>query len=184
MSLSKRLRFEILKRDGFACQYCGAKAPGVFLQVDHIYPVSRGGPDTADNLRAACADCNIGKFDRPISDDKRGFWKAKAIANMGVDSDAIDQFTCDIYDFLERHINRLTDYELARCSRLLYEYLAYEPVDEWIHDNCMDRLSCASQHLIFLLGSSLREARGTRNPTGWIEKWVKSNREYSAKVRA
>ena len=58
----KRVRFEVLKRDNFTCQYCGRKPPEIKLQVDHIIPVSRGGKDVMENLRAACWDCNIGKF--------------------------------------------------------------------------------------------------------------------------
>lgn len=59
--LSKRLRYMVLRRDGFACQYCGAKAPDVRLHVDHIVPLARGGTDDIRNLRTACADCNGGK---------------------------------------------------------------------------------------------------------------------------
>ncbi|RDI30224.1 HNH endonuclease [Rhodococcus sp. AG1013] len=32
--------------------------------VDHVFPRSRGGGDTYDNLVAACADCNGRKADR------------------------------------------------------------------------------------------------------------------------
>lgn len=59
--MSKKLRFEIFKRDGFACQYCGAKAPEVRLHVDHIVPVAKGGEDEMSNLTTACVDCNHGK---------------------------------------------------------------------------------------------------------------------------
>ncbi len=59
--LSKRLRYEILRRDCFTCQYCGGKAPATRLHVDHIEPVSKGGTDDPRNLRTACIDCNLGK---------------------------------------------------------------------------------------------------------------------------
>lgn len=59
--LSKRLRFEIFKRDGFACQYCGAHPPAVILEVDHIVAVANGGDDDPDNLITSCFDCNRGK---------------------------------------------------------------------------------------------------------------------------
>jgi hypothetical protein len=55
------LRFKILTRDAFRCQYCGRGAPAVLLQVDHVIPVSRGGRTTPDNLVTACRDCNLGK---------------------------------------------------------------------------------------------------------------------------
>jgi hypothetical protein len=61
MALSKRLRFEILRRDGHACRYCGAKAPTVTITVDHVIPVTLGGTDSPTNLVAACPACNAGK---------------------------------------------------------------------------------------------------------------------------
>lgn len=66
-STGKRLRFEVFKRDGFACQYCGAQPPAVVLVVDHIHAVSHGGASTIDNLVTACEACNQGKSDRPLS---------------------------------------------------------------------------------------------------------------------
>jgi len=55
------LRWEVLKRDAFTCQYCGRSAPEVKLEVDHITPVSEGGKDTKENLVAACYSCNRGR---------------------------------------------------------------------------------------------------------------------------
>jgi hypothetical protein len=74
---SRRLRFEVLRRDGYACRYCGAAAPEATLTIDHVLPTTLGGTDTADNLVTACTPCNIGKSsiapDQPmvekISDD-------------------------------------------------------------------------------------------------------------------
>lgn len=59
--VSKRLRFEVFKRDGFECQYCGAHPPKAILHVDHIVPVAEGGGNEIDNLVYSCADCNLGK---------------------------------------------------------------------------------------------------------------------------
>lgn len=61
MSISKRLRYTIFRRDGFACVYCGRRAPSVTLEVDHRIPRSLGGPDDPSNLCSACWDCNRGK---------------------------------------------------------------------------------------------------------------------------
>jgi len=63
--LSKRTRFEVFRRDGFACQYCGRTPPDVVLHVDHIQPVAAGGGNDETNLVTACADCNLGKADKP-----------------------------------------------------------------------------------------------------------------------
>ena len=68
-SLSKKLRFEVFKRDKFTCQYCGEKAPNVVLEVDHITPVSKKGTDELFNLITSCFDCNRGKSNIELSDD-------------------------------------------------------------------------------------------------------------------
>lgn len=66
--LSKKVRFEVFKRDSFSCQYCGASAPDVLLHVDHIKPVSKGGTNRITNLITSCQACNAGKSDRELSD--------------------------------------------------------------------------------------------------------------------
>lgn len=67
VAISKRLRFEVFKRDGFQCQYCGATPPNVLLHCDHVCPVSEGGETTIDNLVTACQPCNLGKSNIPLS---------------------------------------------------------------------------------------------------------------------
>lgn len=59
-------RFEILRRDKFRCQYCGACGSEVQLHVDHVVPVVEGGANTIDNLRTACSTCNLGKHSAPL----------------------------------------------------------------------------------------------------------------------
>ena len=68
-AISKKLRFEVFKRDSFTCQYCGAKAPDVILHVDHIKPVAGGGGNEIMNLVTACVSCNQGKGKRKLSDN-------------------------------------------------------------------------------------------------------------------
>lgn len=62
--LSRRLRFAVLFRDDFTCQYCGRRPPEVSLHVDHRNPVSLGGAHSMENLLAACSECNLGKSNR------------------------------------------------------------------------------------------------------------------------
>lgn len=59
--ISKKMRFEVFKRDRFTCQYCGRMAPDVVLEVDHITPVSEGGTNDILNLVTSCKECNRGK---------------------------------------------------------------------------------------------------------------------------
>lgn len=68
-NLTKKVRFEVFKRDSFKCQYCGKEAPNVILEVDHIKPVVEGGSNDLINLITSCFDCNRGKGKRQLNDD-------------------------------------------------------------------------------------------------------------------
>jgi hypothetical protein len=59
MAVSKRTRYEVLRRDNHTCRYC--RATDAPLTVDHVTPVALGGTDAPDNLVACCRDCNAGK---------------------------------------------------------------------------------------------------------------------------
>ena len=58
---SKRLRQEVIDRDGHVCQYCGASVYGKNLHIDHVYPYSMGGKTIIDNLVVSCSECNRAK---------------------------------------------------------------------------------------------------------------------------
>ena len=65
MAVSKRLRYEIFRRDNHTCRYCGRSAPDVELEADHVVPRTLGGDDEPSNLVTSCADCNAGKSSVP-----------------------------------------------------------------------------------------------------------------------
>jgi len=68
-AISKKSRFEVFKRDGFKCQYCGRSAPEVILEVDHIKAVANKGKSDIMNLITSCRDCNRGKGKITLSDN-------------------------------------------------------------------------------------------------------------------
>ncbi|MFE9432392.1 HNH endonuclease [Streptomyces sp. NPDC006640] len=83
MAVSKRLRYEILRRDNHACRYCGATAPQAKLNVDHVLPTSLGGGDEPSNLVTACSPCNSGKTSslpnaEPVADVDQEAFRAAA----------------------------------------------------------------------------------------------------------
>ena len=51
----KKLHRRILERDGWRCQYCGARTD---LQVHHIQLRSLLGDDAEENLITLCAQCH------------------------------------------------------------------------------------------------------------------------------
>ena len=65
-NMSPKLRFEILRRDGFTCQYCGKTGTEKELEIDHVVPFSKGGTNDEGNLITSCFDCNRGKRDTEI----------------------------------------------------------------------------------------------------------------------
>jgi 5-methylcytosine-specific restriction endonuclease McrA len=67
MSITKKDRFDVFKRDGFVCQYCGGTPPKVVLEIDHINPKSNGGENNKDNYITSCFDCNRGKGKTELS---------------------------------------------------------------------------------------------------------------------
>jgi 5-methylcytosine-specific restriction endonuclease McrA len=67
----KAPRFKIADRDGWCCGLCGGHIPRVvrhghplYLTIDHIVPLSRGGEHSPSNVQAAHATCNYTKGDR------------------------------------------------------------------------------------------------------------------------
>jgi predicted restriction endonuclease len=68
--ISDKLRRQILERNGYTCQVCGAGASEdsgceagkkCRLQIDHVVPISQGGTDDEHNLRAVCVYYNKDK---------------------------------------------------------------------------------------------------------------------------
>lgn len=68
--VSKRLRFRVMRRDGYRCRLCGMTSDdGITLEVDHIVPVAKGGRTEESNLWTLCHPCNNGKSDLPLREE-------------------------------------------------------------------------------------------------------------------
>lgn len=76
----RKLRYDIFRREGYACRACGAEAgmknaagDAVRLEVDHIRPISKHWHARLDpeNLQILCRDCNKGKGARHQDDLRR-----------------------------------------------------------------------------------------------------------------
>ena len=75
---NKAHRFETYQRSNFCCVYCGrffqppedwdmqsALHDGeMFLEIDHIKPLSKGGSDKITNKQSLCQKCNNKKSDK------------------------------------------------------------------------------------------------------------------------
>jgi hypothetical protein len=65
-SIPLYVREQVLQRDGYRCRYCG-NTSGPF-HMDHVYPCSKGGETSINNLVTACPLCNVKKH------NKVGLW--------------------------------------------------------------------------------------------------------------
>lgn len=75
--VEKRIRRQVFREDGLVCRECGivgreerfsrggygyyTEIPGVYMSIDHIIPVSRGGTNDRSNLQVLCTRCNTRK---------------------------------------------------------------------------------------------------------------------------
>lgn len=135
-SISKKIRFEVFKRDNFTCQYCGRMAPDVILEIDHINPIAKGGDNNILNLITSCFDCNRGKGKRKLTQNEEikktqemlkdinkkreqlemlVKWK-KELEN--IDNNMVDE----IEKLLSVTNNSFSDYGRKNCIKLIKKY--------------------------------------------------------------
>jgi 5-methylcytosine-specific restriction endonuclease McrA len=68
LAIPAAMRARVIARAAGRCEICRNPFPaGEPIHVDHIVPVARFGATTDDNLRAACASCNLAKGAREAS---------------------------------------------------------------------------------------------------------------------
>jgi hypothetical protein len=111
--ISKRVRFEVFKRDSFKCQYCGAASPDALLHVDHLHPIAEGGESDITNLITACVACNLGKSDKLLSDTSAA---SKRKAQMDQLQERRDQL--EMMSEWQRGLLDLKEQEVAACHEI------------------------------------------------------------------
>lgn len=123
MSVSKKRRFEVFKRDGFQCAYCGKSPPEITLECDHINPKSKGGTDDINNLITACFDCNRGKRDIPLD---------KIPSSMTENLEVLKEKELQIseYNKFLKKIDRRLQKEMQQVSDVYTEYFPEYTLNE------------------------------------------------------
>lgn len=124
MAISKRLRFEVLRRDGFRCTYCGATPAESELHVDHVIPEALGGQSTPENLTTSCEACNSGKtstspteemiaaVDAAIAVEQAA--RARLAEALVEYTDSLNEFEDQVQSMWEHHVPQ---YRRERCPR-------------------------------------------------------------------
>lgn len=58
-------RQAIIERDNATCYLCGrGPLTDSEIHLDHVIPLSKGGPHAPDNLKVTCVSCNLSKGDK------------------------------------------------------------------------------------------------------------------------
>lgn len=146
MTIGKRLRFEVLRRDGYRCVYCGVTSKETTLTIDHVVAEKLGGTDDPANLVAACPNCNEGKasttvdaaFIAKVDEDAQRWMRAMAAAvqlrrkRLAVHDGALlrldEVWTSWTYKETEQPIPRPDNWEMTAESLLA----AGLPIDEML----------------------------------------------------
>lgn len=148
VALSKKQRFDVFKRDMFACQYCGATPPAVVLEVDHIYPVAEGGKNSIHNLVTACFDCNRGKGAGLLSSLPESLAdKAALLAEKLAQLKAFDRLVKskrkheekqidEVQDAFQAHFNAAFSVKFRESVRLFVQRLPSHVVAGYMHIAC------------------------------------------------
>ena len=78
---------ELVFAAGDRCEYCSLAQAGqeAAFHVDHVVPVSAGGPTVLDNLALACVSCSLRKGARRVAPDPQ---TGKAVALFNPRRDA------------------------------------------------------------------------------------------------
>ena len=80
-SLKKPPRFQkkvLFNRDAWKCQYCGIELSYAAITIDHVHPISRGGPTSWKNCVTACKRCNNRKGNKTPEEAEMNLLKLPA----------------------------------------------------------------------------------------------------------
>lgn len=127
ISIPKKTRFEVFKRDNFTCQYCGRKSPEVVLEIDHINPVSKGGTNNIMNLVTSCFDCNRGKGKTTLKDSSEITIQRKQLELLNKRREQIEMIAMwreellsiqkKEVDYIDDYFMSVTGYHLSKHGR-------------------------------------------------------------------
>ncbi len=84
-NINNSKRKKVYRRDGYRCALCDSTK---YLQLHHVVPRGKGGPDTEQNLITLCADCHA----LAHGTDLRGYGATKEDVEQ-----AIIEYITDLY---------------------------------------------------------------------------------------
>lgn len=126
-SIPQGVRFNVFRRDGFTCRYCGRSSPAVVLHCDHVKPRAKGGSDSEDNYVTACSDCNYGKGVKEVELPEQkigslvGFYGLTLIKSEYDENLSVPEWQFKVIRQLDDgYMVQLYDWMIGESSRLEY----------------------------------------------------------------
>jgi hypothetical protein len=107
MTISKKIRSDVLSRDGNQCRRCYARRD---LELHHLVPVSRGGSNIETNLITLCVGCH------------NYVEKNYALSNMTI-LNVLTQIICDKHIGPINNESKKSNYRLIAVSVKIYDRL-------------------------------------------------------------
>lgn len=130
--ITAKKRFEIFKRDGFRCVYCGKTWKDVTLEVDHIVAKTDWGSDEFDNLVTCCRECNMWKWKTSL--EQKDWYKY-------VINKYVRLAKSDFYNEWNKRGLGTIDEKTTRLLSLVFKLTIWEDnyedflIDDWTYDN-------------------------------------------------
>jgi len=81
----------VMARDDYQCVYCGATDK---LNIDHVFPQSRGGKSSFENTVTSCIKCNNKKGGRTLAEANMFYWKR-----------SYRPYQPTVMEFMQKHLN-------------------------------------------------------------------------------
>jgi hypothetical protein len=168
---SKRLRFEILKRDGFACVYCGKTPMQSILHVDHVVPVSKGGGDDPENLVTSCQECNGGKSNIPLNESRLPSSARRSAADVTEQAEQLREYLAAQKELAEAR-EAIVDELLAHWERIGGDapYEARVALRRWIEEFSFEDLAGFIEHAV-------RKVSNHRGQVSYVGACVRNQRQ-------
>lgn len=165
-AITKKVRFEVFKRDKFTCQYCGKKAPDVVLHVDHIHPVAEGGDNDIANLITACLDCNLGKGARELTDDEVMAKKRRQLEELAARREQLEmmyEWQVGLLDLDNEQVAKLRDFWKTLAPGWVVNEHGAANLKSWLQKYGFAELMevmriCADSYLVIENGKATEES--------------------------
>lgn len=170
----KKVKEELVQRDGLRCSACGKMLSDEVLVIDHIFPRSIGGTDDLNNLQLICSTCNIKKINKLLPSLEQEFIEyikslLEAHSEYNIIESSNDGCELDIDIIFERKNGKNDNVYIAEVkTATTYTDVRINQIIKWL-DVVKTRYSHANK--VFIFPGQVSEKYKLRMQKEGIEVW-------------